>query len=91
MKFGVKLVDQASINHFTHVVATVSRLCSKSANDKSCVLKMNPEEMYFILTEFASNGITNIGAGRTSFWLVCGLLFLFIFLLKFIVESTSFL
>lgn len=70
MKFGVKLIDTASITHFTHVVATVSRLCAKAANDKSCVLKIDNDAIYFILTEFASNNIGNGGTGRTSFWMV---------------------
>ena len=69
MKFGVKLLDQVNITHFTHIVSTVSKLCSKSATDKSCTLKLTESNMYFILPEFASNNIGNQGSGRTSFWM----------------------
>ena len=69
MKFGVKLLDNVNITHFTHIIATVSKLCSKSANDKSCVMKLTEDSLYFILPEFASNNIGNCGTGRTSFWM----------------------
>ena len=69
MKFGVKLIDQVSITHFTHIVSTVSKLCSKSSTDKSCNLKLTPDHMYFILPEFAANNVGNQGSGRTSFWM----------------------
>ena len=68
MKFGIKLLDTVSITHFTHVIATISKLCAKSANDKSCVMKLTEDQMYFILSEFASNNVGNCGTGRTSFW-----------------------
>jgi hypothetical protein len=69
MKFGAKLLDSVNINHFTHVIQTVSRLCAKSANDKSCILKLTTDSVYFILPEFASNNIGSGGLGRTSFWI----------------------
>lgn len=69
MKFGAKLLDSVNITHFTHVIQTVSRLCAKSANDKSCILKLTPDSVYFILPEFASNNIGSGGLGRTSFWI----------------------
>ena len=69
MKFGVKLLDSVNITHFTHIIQTVSKLCAKSAVDKSCVLKLTPDSVYFILPEFASNNIGSGGFGRTSFWI----------------------
>lgn len=69
MKFGVKLIDTVNIAHFTHIIATVSRLCAKSANDKSCILKLTADSVYFILPEFAANNIGSGGFGRTSFWM----------------------
>ncbi len=69
MKFGVKLLDTVSITHFTHIIATISKLCAKSSNDKSCMLKLNEDQMYFILSEFAANNVGNCGTGRTSFWM----------------------
>jgi HUS1 checkpoint protein len=69
MKFGVKLIDSVSINHFIHIVSTVSKLCAKAANDKSCVLKLTQEMIYFILPEFSTNNSGNGGIGRTSFWM----------------------
>ena len=69
MKFGAKLLDVSNITHFTNVVATLARLCAKAANDKSCVLKLTTESIYFILPEFSANGATHAGTGRTSFWL----------------------
>ncbi len=69
MKFGVKLLDSVNITHFTHIVATVAKLCAKSSNDKSCTLKLTSDSVYFILPEFASNNIGSGGFGRTSFWM----------------------
>ena len=69
MKFGAKILDATSIAHFTHVISTVSKLCSKSSTDKSCVLKLTPDSIFLILPEFASNNIGNGGIGRTSFWM----------------------
>lgn len=69
MKFGVKLLDQVNITHFTHIVSTVTKLCAKSSNDKTCILKLTPETMYFILTEFTNNNSASTGLGRTSFWM----------------------
>lgn len=69
MKFGLKLLDQVNISHFAHIISTVTKLCSKSANDKSCILKLTTESMYFILTEFASNNAGSGGLGRSSFWM----------------------
>jgi len=86
MKFGVRLLDSVNITHFTHILSTVSRLCSKSANDKSCVLKLTPDNVYFILPEFASNNIGSGGLGRTSFWMALDPKCFFDF---FIVEGKS--
>ena len=72
MKFGVKLLDQPNITHFTHIISTVTKLCAKAANDKSCILKLTPESMYFILTEYATNNTGSGGFGRTSFWMNIG-------------------
>lgn len=69
MKFGVKLLDSLNIAHFTHIISTVSKLCSKAANDKSCALKLTSDTIYFILPEFAANNVGNGGSGRTSFWM----------------------
>ena len=69
MKFGVKLLEATGITHFTQVIQTVSKLCAKTASDKSCVLKLTPESVYFILPEFASNNVGSNGFGRTSFWM----------------------
>jgi HUS1 checkpoint protein len=69
MKFGAKILDSINISHFTHVISTTSKLCAKSSSDKSCVLKLTPDSMYFILPEFASNNAGNMGVGRTSFWM----------------------
>ena len=68
MKFGVKILDNVNITHFTHIVATVAKLCAKSANDKSCLLKLTDESFYFILPEFSSSSTSN-ATGRTSFWI----------------------
>ena len=69
MKFGVKLLDSGNIEYFTHIVSTVSKLCSKTASDKSCALKLTTDTVYFILPEFAVNNIGSGGSGRTSFWM----------------------
>jgi HUS1 checkpoint protein len=68
MKFGIKIVDNVNITHFTHIVATVSKLCAKSANEKSCLLKLTDESFYFILPEFSSSS-SSASTGRTSFWI----------------------
>lgn len=69
MKFGAKLLDTVNINHFTQIVATIGRLTAKNSSEKSCVLKLTPETIYFILPEFAtSNSGHNNTLGRTSFW-----------------------
>jgi HUS1 checkpoint protein len=68
MKFGAKLLDAAGINHFTNIISTLSRLCAKAANDKTCVLKVMPGRIVFILSEFATNSATSTGTGRSSFW-----------------------
>ncbi|CAF0704160.1 unnamed protein product [Brachionus calyciflorus] len=69
MKFGVKLLDSGNIEYFTHIISTVSKLCSKTSNDKACALKLTTDTIYFILPEFAANNIGNGGTGRTSFWM----------------------
>jgi HUS1 checkpoint protein len=69
MKYGIKLFDQLNIAHFTHVIATVSKLCARASNNKTCVLKLTSDSLYFILTEFAANNAGNGGTGRTAFWI----------------------
>jgi HUS1 checkpoint protein len=69
MKYGIKLFDPLNIAHFTHVIATVSKLCARASNNKTCVLKLTDDSLYFILTEFASNNAGNGGTGRTAFWM----------------------
>ena len=68
MKFGAKLLDSTNINLFTQIVSTITKLCQKTSNDKSCVLKLTSDTIYFILPEFASNNVNNNSSGRTSFW-----------------------
>lgn len=68
MKFGAKLLDSQNINLFTQIVSTISKLCSKTSNDKSCVLKLTSNTLYFILPEFAANNVGHNSSGRTSFW-----------------------
>lgn len=65
MKFGAKLADLTNINHFTQVIATIAKLCSKST-DKMCVMKLTQEKMYFIFTESCS---ISPGSGKTTFWM----------------------
>ncbi|XP_071103105.1 checkpoint protein HUS1-like [Haliotis cracherodii] len=50
MKFRGKIVDIGCIQHFTKVVGTVSKLI------KTCVLRITPDKVYFILSEQAVNG-----------------------------------
>ena len=69
MKFGIKILDQINITHFAHIISSITKLCAKSANEKSCILKLTTDSMYFILTEFASNNAASSGLGRTSFWM----------------------
>lgn len=69
MKFGAKLLESLNISQFTHIVTTISRLTAKSSNDKSCVLKLTPERMFFILPEFATVNTQTNSLGRTSFWM----------------------
>ena len=79
MKFGAKLLDAVNINHFTHIISTVSKLCAKSSNDKSCVLKLTEEMIYFILPEGSANNLNSGGSGRVSFWMSVDPKFLFDF------------
>jgi len=69
MKFGIRIIDQMNITLFAHIVSSATKLCAKSANEKSCILKLTADSMYFILTEFASNNSASSGLGRTSFWM----------------------
>jgi hypothetical protein len=50
MKFGAKILDAANITYFTQLIATVSKLCSKTTN-KSCILKLTSEKIYFLFTD----------------------------------------
>lgn len=67
MKFGAKLLDAVNIGQFTHMVASVSRLTAKNSAEKTCVLKLTPSAMFFILPDFASSSV-HANLGRTSFW-----------------------
>lgn len=69
MKFGAKILDPMNIAHFTNIISTVTKLCTKSSNNKTCVLRLTTETIYLILPEFASNNIGSGGNGRTSFWM----------------------
>lgn len=50
MRFRGKLIDIGCIQHFTRVVTTISKLI------KSCVLRITPSALYFILSEKVVNG-----------------------------------
>ncbi|CAI9727833.1 HUS1-like [Octopus vulgaris] len=50
MRFRAKLVDIGSIQHFTRIIATITRLC------KTCVLRITLEKFYFIILEKALHG-----------------------------------
>ncbi|XP_020784657.2 checkpoint protein HUS1 isoform X3 [Boleophthalmus pectinirostris] len=50
MKFRGKIIDVACLNHFTRVCNTISRLT------KSCVLRLTPDHLFFILSEKVANG-----------------------------------
>lgn len=69
MKFGAKLLESVNINQFTHIVTTIGRLTAKNSTDKSCVLKLTPERIFFILPEFATVSTLTNSLGRTSFWM----------------------
>lgn len=64
MKFGAKLVDSGNITHFTQLITTISKLCSKTTN-KTCLMKLTQDRIYFIFTETYS---LNAGSGKTTFW-----------------------
>ena len=59
MKFGAKILDISNITYFTQLIATVSKLCSKTTN-KTCILKLTTEKIYFLFTDSLtiSPGIT---------------------------------
>ncbi|XP_059180817.1 checkpoint protein HUS1 [Centropristis striata] len=50
MKFRGKIVDIACLNHLTRVVTTVSKLT------KTCVLRLTPDNLFFVLSEKVANG-----------------------------------
>ncbi|XP_013856486.1 checkpoint protein HUS1 [Austrofundulus limnaeus] len=50
MKFRGKIIDVACLNHFSRVVTTISRLT------KTCVLRLTPDHLFFILSGKVSNG-----------------------------------
>ncbi|XP_053715139.1 checkpoint protein HUS1 isoform X1 [Synchiropus splendidus] len=50
MKFRGKIVDVACLNHFTRVVTTISKLT------KTCVLRLTPRHLYFVLAGNVANG-----------------------------------
>ncbi|KAM4718576.1 checkpoint protein HUS1 isoform 4-T4 [Anableps anableps] len=50
MKFRGKITDIACLNHFTRVVTTISKLT------KTCVLRLTPDHLFFILSGKVTNG-----------------------------------
>ncbi|XP_037135654.1 checkpoint protein HUS1 isoform X1 [Syngnathus acus] len=50
MKFRGKIVDVACLHHFTRVVSTISKLT------KTCVLRLTPDHLFFILCGSVANG-----------------------------------
>ncbi|XP_076027566.1 checkpoint protein HUS1 isoform X1 [Genypterus blacodes] len=50
MKFRAKIVDIACLNHFTRLISSISRLT------KSCVLRLTPDQLFFVLSGKASSG-----------------------------------
>ncbi|KAM6912792.1 checkpoint protein HUS1 [Xenentodon cancila] len=50
MKFRGKIIDVACLNHFTRVVTTISKLT------KVCVLRLTPDNLFFILSSKVANG-----------------------------------
>ncbi|XP_068604181.1 checkpoint protein HUS1 isoform X2 [Brachionichthys hirsutus] len=50
MKFRGKIVDVACLNHFTRVITTISKLT------KTCVLRLTPDNLFFILSGKVTNG-----------------------------------
>ncbi|KAG7274094.1 hypothetical protein CRUP_028801 [Coryphaenoides rupestris] len=50
MKFRSKMIDIGCLNHFTRVVTTISKLT------KTCVLRLTPDNLYFVLSGKVANG-----------------------------------
>ncbi|CAL8399224.1 unnamed protein product [Arctogadus glacialis] len=50
MKFRSKIIDIGCLNHFTRVVTTISKLT------KTCVLRLTPDNLYFVLSGKVGNG-----------------------------------
>lgn len=50
MKFRAKIIDVGCLNHFTRVVNTISKLT------KTCVLRLTPDKLYFVLSGKVANG-----------------------------------
>lgn len=50
MKFRGKIIDIACLNHFTRVITTISKLT------KTCVLRLTPDNLYFVLSGKVANG-----------------------------------
>ncbi|XP_051796619.1 checkpoint protein HUS1 [Acanthochromis polyacanthus] len=50
MKFRGKIVDVACLNHFSRVITTISKLT------KMCVLRLTPDNLFFVLSEKVANG-----------------------------------
>jgi len=65
MKFGAKLVDQTNISHFTQIVSTIAKLCSKTT-DKVCVMRLTIDKLNFI---FAESCTISPGSGKSTFWM----------------------
>lgn len=50
MKFRGKIIDVACLDHFTRVISTISKLT------KTCVLRLTPDNLFFVLSEKVANG-----------------------------------
>ncbi|XP_048122796.1 checkpoint protein HUS1-like [Alosa alosa] len=50
MKFRSKMIDVGCLNPFTRVVNTIAKL------NKTCVLRLTPDNLYFVLSGKVSNG-----------------------------------
>ncbi|CAL8313124.1 unnamed protein product [Merluccius merluccius] len=50
MKFRSKIIDIGCLNNFTRVVTTISKLT------KTCVLRLTPDNLYFVLSGKVANG-----------------------------------
>jgi HUS1 checkpoint protein len=65
MKFGAKLIDTNSINHFTNVLSTLAKICAKTT-EKTCIMELTPDKMQFKHADMLSINPTNT---KSTFWL----------------------